>query len=355
MKTLILILASFFALALPAKSQVYSDTQTSTANGLCVGCNISNAGNSADVSLSNYETMNLTVGLLGANITQRLSFPSTGNPTYYVGIVVEDVSGGGMNSALLNSISLTTYKSGVSNNDTKTSSVVNISSLGGTLYKMEFQSEYYFDAIEVKMSAGLVGALSSLRVYYGYYKAASPLPIELLSFAAKQENSGVMLSWATATEENNDHFTIERSGDALTYKEVGQVDGAGTTALSHSYDFDDANPSEGINYYRLKQTDYDGRSKYFNIVTANYTMPVGADYAVYPNPSSGDEIHFRVTESDAQVRVMSTDGTTVFTKQYAAAGDYTENLRASGNVKNGLYFITFTSGKGSSTIKTIIR
>lgn len=355
MKTLTIFFASILAFTLPAKSQVYSTSQSNSPNGLCIGCNINNASYSVDVSLTNFETMNLTVAVVGAGITQRLNFPSTGSPTYYVGIVVEDVSSGSMNSALLNGITLTTYKSGISNDDTKGASALTIAGIGGSLYKMEFQAAASFDAVQVNFNAGILNALTSLRLYYGYYKATSPLPIELLSFAAKQDNNAVRLSWATATEQNNDHFTIERSTDALTYETVGTVDGTGNSSIGHSYDFSDKHPEDGINYYRLKQTDYDGHSNYFNVITADYTQLRPTEYAVYPNPATNnDEIHFVIPVDQTQLTIINLDGQTIFAKTYATGGNYTENL-SSLALPKGIYFATLRSDADVKNLRLVIQ
>ena len=355
MKTFLLLPAFILMIVLPAKSQVYSTSQSGSANGLCVGCSIVNAAYTVDASITNYETMNLTVAVLGAGITQRLNFPSAGSATYYVGIVVEDVSGGSMNSTLLNSISLTSYKNGISNNDTKNAASLTISNIGGTLYKMEYQVDASFDALEVKFNAGILDALNSLRLYYGYYKVTSPLPVGLLSFSAEQDNHAVKLSWATATEQNNDHFTIERSADALTYESVGTIGGAGTSSLGHNYDFEDQHPAEGMNYYRLKQTDYDGHSKYYNVITANYTERPDAEYALYPNPASGGELHFLLPYPNTTLQVTGMDGKLIFSKQYADAGSYAEDLLQQGGCAKGLYFVSFNSGRGIKTMKLILR
>lgn|GEM_PF-835930 len=91
----------------------------------------------------------------------------------------------------------------------------------------------------------------------------TPLPIELLSFTANVVHESVRLNWATATETNNDFFTIERSTNLNDWEVLGFVDGAGTSSRPLHYSFTDYNPMAGVSYYRLKQTDYDGKFEYF--------------------------------------------------------------------------------------------
>ena len=95
----------------------------------------------------------------------------------------------------------------------------------------------------------------------------SPLPIELVEFTANPVNDFVELSWTTATEENNDYFTVERSKDADMFKELAKVDGAGNSSYTITYFELDTSPYRGVSYYRLKQTDFDGKYDYSDIVS----------------------------------------------------------------------------------------
>ena len=72
----------------------------------------------------------------------------------------------------------------------------------------------------------------------------------------------VDLTWATASEINNDYFLVQHSSDGIRFDDLGTVVGAGTTTQSHSYDWMHDHPSAGVNYYRLKQVDFDGQFEY---------------------------------------------------------------------------------------------
>jgi hypothetical protein len=94
------------------------------------------------------------------------------------------------------------------------------------------------------------------------------LPVEFLFFTASLNNQKqVVLNWATASELNNDFFTIERSVDGLTWEVVDLVNGSGTTSLRNDYSTIDPRPYSGLSYYRLKQTDFDGAFEYADIVS----------------------------------------------------------------------------------------
>ena len=88
----------------------------------------------------------------------------------------------------------------------------------------------------------------------------NPLPIDLISFEAKTNKDRVELNWATATEINNDYFTIERSKDGFDFEEIFKKSGNGTTSQTSEYEAFDDKPFQGISYYRLRQTDFDGKT-----------------------------------------------------------------------------------------------
>jgi len=109
------------------------------------------------------------------------------------------------------------------------------------------------------------------------------LPVILLSFSAAEDGDNVRLRWSTASEENNDYFTIERSFDGLQYSVLTTVAGAGTTLLKTDYENVDEHPYIGRSYYRLSQTDYDGTTTVYNVITvfkkeSQWVEP-------YPNPA----------------------------------------------------------------------
>ncbi|MBC7863138.1 MAG: T9SS type A sorting domain-containing protein [Bacteroidia bacterium] len=113
----------------------------------------------------------------------------------------------------------------------------------------------------------------------------SPLPIELLNFDAVVCERNVCLNWATATEHNNDFFTIDKSKNGTDFEFVSQTDAVGNSFSTSTYSSIDVSPYEGISYYRLKQTDVNGTYTYSNLVPAEFIS--AAHIIVYPNPNSG--------------------------------------------------------------------
>ncbi|HLC82725.1 MAG TPA: T9SS type A sorting domain-containing protein [Bacteroidia bacterium] len=110
------------------------------------------------------------------------------------------------------------------------------------------------------------------------------LPIELISFEAKCTDKKVEISWAVASQNNNDFFTIERTANGFDFEIIGTVDGAGNSNQIIYYSFVDTVPLEGVSYYRLKQTDFNGEYEYYNLLES--VCDGSPSFVLYPNPAS---------------------------------------------------------------------
>jgi hypothetical protein len=111
------------------------------------------------------------------------------------------------------------------------------------------------------------------------------LPVELTSFSAKTTESGITLSWQTATETNNSGFSIERGLNKNNFETIGFVTGFGTTSETQNYSFVDNNVAVGTYYYRLKQIDFDGSFEYSGTIEVDFTGPTKFSLLQnYPNP-----------------------------------------------------------------------
>jgi hypothetical protein len=120
---------------------------------------------------------------------------------------------------------------------------------------------------------------------------SQPLPVSLTKFTAGVRDYKVLLSWTTAQEMNNDYFAIERSNDGVNWKELKRIKGSAYSFSSLDYQYQDEQPYEGSNYYRLRQVDMGGTFVYSTIVTVNYVYP--KTLAVFPNPNTSSIIELR--------------------------------------------------------------
>jgi hypothetical protein len=173
---------------------------------------------------------------------------------------------------------------------------------------------------------GSKGDLYTPIVYAFGLMTDSPLPIELLTFKAECKDGTPLIKWSTATETNNEYFVIEESVDAVNFYEIGRVAGAGNSSSVTSYqlpvtssrgDFQ-SRPSNSTLYYRLKQIDYDGKQKTFNIIAVNCEGSTNAAITVYPNPFD-DEINIRfdnIPDEEIKVEIYDAGGKLIYSKMH---------------------------------------
>lgn len=182
----------------------------------------------------------------------------------------------------------------------------------------------------------------------------SQLPVDLLSFSVQIEDHFAEIHWITLTEENNDYFTIERSKDGIVFEEIIRILGAGNSSIQLDYTFTDKSPYKGISYYRLKQTDFDGKTETFDIQVVQYTTI--DRLKIYPNPiSKGKELRIvtgAMSEEIIQLEIFDQAGHVI--SQYTSSGEYT-NIVVESDINPGIYFIRMTSGNISKLSRIIIQ
>jgi hypothetical protein len=147
---------------------------------------------------------------------------------------------------------------------------------------------------------------------------AEALPVTLLYFTARQNNNQVTLHWATASETDNDYFSIEKSRDGQQFNQVGRVAGAGTSVKKLTYQFNDDFPSGGVSYYRLKQVDLDGTFTYSK--TVKVSSDITSALRVYPNPLTNNELWVEASgdqNTDMRIIIQNAIGKPVLDATYA--------------------------------------
>lgn len=172
----------------------------------------------------------------------------------------------------------------------------------------------------------------------------NPLPVELLFFDAKLKDRTVDLTWQTASEHNNDYFSIERSQDGTNFEVITIVPGAGNSTDLLSYYSKDPNPYEGTSYYRLKQTDYDGAFEYSPIIVVQLSEE-GA-ISIFPNPSSNGTVTFSSSNPIGKLTIYAADGKQVFNESV----ENTINLK----LATGIYHAVFNQNGIIKSEKLVI-
>ncbi len=193
---------------------------------------------------------------------------------------------------------------------------------------------------------GLTTANLSNNFYWGSINSATtPLPIELISFSATSNNYGVDLKWETASEVNNNYFTVLRSSSGDNFKAIGITKGSGTTNISHTYKFMDFKPVVGNNYYQLSQTDFDGKSTISEAILVD-VLSIDPLIKIFPNPSSKQqglnvEIGGLPENSSIELRIENMQGVSISSTLANTNLDGTLITKiATSNFSPGLYILT---------------
>ena len=182
----------------------------------------------------------------------------------------------------------------------------------------------------------------------------APLPVELTDFSARLENkNSARLTWSTASEKNNNGFDIEMSKNSLAdFINIGFVKGHGSSATANAYDFIRNNLSNGIYYFRLKQTDNDGSFTYspvksVEIVNDNFEV------TAYPNPVK-DRLTLAINGNALQslnVQVVNQIGQIIYSRTGETFKELYEINTA--QLSSGLYFITVENGNAINRLKFV--
>lgn len=189
------------------------------------------------------------------------------------------------------------------------------------------------------------------------------LPITLISFEAEIDNTAVLLKWSTVAEINNDYFTIERSTNGLSFEELGKAQGSGNSNVLKTYSYRDENPLKGISYYRLKQTDFDGRFEYFQLVTADLSENEDGICLlnVYPNPCTGNcTINLAdcpLSSSEVDVQLYDAVGNKITNRIQPknSDSDVSFYINTNNNLSPGVYIVRSKTGTKLQTQKVIIK
>ncbi len=182
----------------------------------------------------------------------------------------------------------------------------------------------------------------------GAINVTAPLPVQLIRFDAVKENKTVLLSWTTATEVNNKGFEVERSSDGRQWHTVLSVASQandGNSIELKNYTAIDATPLSGLNIYRLKQVDRDGKSSLSGV--RKIQIDQEDVMVIYPNPAK-HILFFKGIVATAEIRIINENGHVVKTAFAVneiniadlAAGLYTVQIMLDGQLTDRKLVIT---------------
>lgn len=181
----------------------------------------------------------------------------------------------------------------------------------------------------------------------------APLPVEWLTFTTTCTTNNALVKWSTATEQNNDYFTVQRSTDGFIWDNIGTVNGAGNSSQVNAYTFVDPQLLSATTYYRIRQTDYNGQHSYSSLSTL---QPCGTTQASIDAFSASGQVSVAVQTtfgSDYSVQLFDTQGRLVREQQFAAR-EGANRFELLGQVPaTGIYMVTVTSAAGERFSKKL--
>ncbi len=169
------------------------------------------------------------------------------------------------------------------------------------------------------------------------------LPVEMMSFEGAKTREGVFLKWSTASELNNSGFEIQKSIDGRDWQKEKFVEGHGNTDEQNEYQFQDLNPFQGINYYRLKQIDFDGEFEYSKTIAIKFENQK-EKLQIFPNPSNKIiNIHFDIPSNQRmEIKIFDTLGRIVWENNlYESESNFRQKIEIE---RNGIYFVSAQVG-----------
>lgn len=184
------------------------------------------------------------------------------------------------------------------------------------------------------------GLAATIRIDNVVISGQTVLPVELMHFRAwAREDGNVRLEWQTAFEQSNDYFAVERAADGIHFSEAGRILGQGTSAEPQTYSFIDDAPLLGLNYYRLRQVDDDGKASYFQTISVLVEPSGSAGLHIYPTPAASRlTVHIPVAaNTSARLQLFSMQGSQVKEWPADAPGEAL-NLELTG-LPSGLYYL----------------
>lgn len=179
------------------------------------------------------------------------------------------------------------------------------------------------------------------------------LPVELTFFIAEVDQQKVNVLWQTSVEINNDYFEVLRSTNGNDFFKIGEVEGHGNSNKLIDYKFTDSKPENGINYYRLRQVDFDGESELSGIVQVLVEL-APFDLTVYPNSVSDVlNLRFNANAADVHIRLIDPRGSIIDDISGNSVNeDGTITINVS-NLNSGIYYLHVYAG-GKTFVNKII-
>jgi predicted MPP superfamily phosphohydrolase len=251
--------------------------------------------------------------------------------------------------------------------DVRKKQIFNVTTNTPLILKASWRGNYYWpnNGAATSQAVSIPNSVNGTFTYYArdissgnciedtfVVNVSGTLPINLSSFNATLNKDIVALDWSTAQEQNNKYFTIEKSIDGINFSFLGKVNGAGISSLPKMYHLIDYTPLDGINYYRLSQTDFDGNIKYYDIKRVIYGSSKGFAAGILNNGKGQVSVVIRSAKAgNINMMVLDILGKEILQEKLS--------VNNGGGIKNlylnpGVYVLVMINDKGEKITNKII-
>lgn len=260
-------------------------------------------------------------------------FTTNNNSSIYVSVADPDAGDN------VDSIIVYSGQPGSGINATMIASAKNSAVLNFTHTTSQTTQYYYF--IKIKQTDGDIIWTSPVWVY----RSAIVLPVTISRFEGQRNNKQIDLNWTTSQENNVDRFEVERSWDGINYDAIGTVASRfHTTNLPTDYLYSDLQPMNGMNFYRLKQIDADGKFSYSNIVAVKFDNPAVDIISIQPNPVKDilQVVYNAIENTTVTCNIYNSDGRLVNSSIFTAVSGSNQLKINVANLAAGMYFVVLS-------------
>ncbi|WP_461790559.1 phospholipase D-like domain-containing protein [Pedobacter sp.] len=182
----------------------------------------------------------------------------------------------------------------------------------------------------------------------------APLPVVLTKFEAKKSFNSVLINWSTATEKDNSHFEVIKSADGKNWKAVASVNGAGNSNQLNHYNAVDKMPYAGINYYQLKQVDFDGGSSSSEMKVVDFKVDEFTKLSANYSSSLLTISVQAATKGNANLALYDIGGKKMVTLQHTLVNG-SNSISIPVNLQNGIYVLMMNTGVSKEAVKLLVR
>jgi hypothetical protein len=186
------------------------------------------------------------------------------------------------------------------------------------------------------------------EVFYTQLFGAT-LPVDLVYFRAENKEN-IELTWATASEENFDYFSVQRSYDAVHFEEIAQVKGAGFSTSIRNYQYNHQEEKTGSVYFRIQSIDFDGYTEIFEMISVYNEKH--SETTVYPNPVTTGQFNINNMENFETFRVINHQGNEVMNGRL---NDGFNQVNLNNSLPAGFYILVLSNQQDTEQIRLIIR